>query len=56
MHAHAQFCRSGDSTLEAAAAAVKAVAKEEADDYLVLLVSGHNYMGHNYLGHHYIGP
>ncbi|KAG0722072.1 von Willebrand factor A domain-containing protein 8 [Chionoecetes opilio] len=42
MQAHAQFCLSGDHTLEAAMSAVKQVASEEADERFVILLSDAN--------------
>jgi hypothetical protein len=42
MVAHAQFCLSGDSTLEATDAAIEEVASEPADDYFVFVVSDAN--------------
>jgi hypothetical protein len=40
--AHSQFCATGDHTLQAADLAVKNVAKEEADEYLVFVFSDAN--------------
>merc|ERR1711916_56947 len=42
MHAHAQFCLSGDHTVEAAAAAVDSLAKEDADERFVIVLSDAN--------------
>ena len=42
MWAHAQFCMSGDHTLEAAELAVADVTAKEADDYFVFLLSDAN--------------
>lgn len=42
MAAHAQYCSSGDYTVEAVARAVKRVAEQYADDYYVLVVSDAN--------------
>src|SRR4051812_19737519 len=42
MVAHSQFCFSGDNTLEAAQKAIKEVTKEEADDYIVVILSDAN--------------
>ena len=39
MHAHAQFCMSGDHTLEGTEHAIKEIAKEEADEYFVIVLS-----------------
>ena len=43
MHAHSQYCVSGDYTLEATERAITDVTSEEADDYLVLVVSDANF-------------
>ncbi|KAM5289381.1 von Willebrand factor A domain-containing protein 8 [Ctenodactylus gundi] len=42
MHAHAQFCMSGDCTLEGTEHAIKEIAKEEADEYFVIVLSDAN--------------
>ncbi|KAM3934338.1 von Willebrand factor A domain-containing protein 8 [Leptodactylus fuscus] len=42
MHAHSQFCMSGDYTLEATEHAVKEIAKEDADEYFVIVLSDAN--------------
>ncbi|KAM4700318.1 von Willebrand factor A domain-containing protein 8 [Discoglossus pictus] len=42
MHAHSQFCMSGDYTLEATEYAIKEIAKEEADEYFVIVLSDAN--------------
>ncbi|KAJ6661691.1 hypothetical protein lerEdw1_013213 [Lerista edwardsae] len=42
MHAHAQFCMSGDHTLEATEHAIQEIAKEEADEYFVIVLSDAN--------------
>ncbi|TFK15889.1 glutaredoxin-related protein 5, mitochondrial [Platysternon megacephalum] len=42
MHAHAQFCMSGDHTLEGTEHAVREMAKEEADEYFVVVLSDAN--------------
>uniref|UniRef100_A0A8C0G0E2 VWFA domain-containing protein n=1 Tax=Chelonoidis abingdonii TaxID=106734 RepID=A0A8C0G0E2_CHEAB len=42
MHAHAQFCMSGDHTLEGTEHAVREIAKEEADEYFVIVLSDAN--------------
>ncbi|RVE58198.1 hypothetical protein OJAV_G00206850 [Oryzias javanicus] len=42
MHAHAQFCMSGDYTLEAAEASIKELAREEADEHFVVVLSDAN--------------
>lgn len=43
MLAHAQFCISGDNTLEAAKHHIKALAQEEADERFVILLSDANF-------------
>ncbi|XP_020937726.1 von Willebrand factor A domain-containing protein 8-like [Sus scrofa] len=42
MHAHAQFCMSGDHTLEGTKHAIKDIVKEEADEYFVIVLSDAN--------------
>ncbi|XP_003412650.2 von Willebrand factor A domain-containing protein 8 isoform X2 [Loxodonta africana] len=42
MHAHAQFCMSGDHTLEGTKHAIKEITKEEADEYFVIVLSDAN--------------
>uniref|UniRef100_A0A665V668 von Willebrand factor A domain-containing protein 8 n=1 Tax=Echeneis naucrates TaxID=173247 RepID=A0A665V668_ECHNA len=42
MHAHAQFCMSGDYTLEGTAASIKELAQEEADEHFVVVLSDAN--------------
>ncbi|KAM6179532.1 von Willebrand factor A domain-containing protein 8 [Erethizon dorsatum] len=42
MHAHSQFCMSGDHTLEGTKHAIKEVVKEEADEYFVIVLSDAN--------------
>ncbi|XP_041586995.1 von Willebrand factor A domain-containing protein 8 [Vulpes lagopus] len=42
MHAHAQFCMSGDHTLEGTEHAIKEIVKEEADEYFVIVLSDAN--------------
>ncbi|XP_063282038.1 von Willebrand factor A domain-containing protein 8 [Pelobates fuscus] len=42
MHAHSQFCMSGDYTLEATEFAIREIAKEEADEYFVIVLSDAN--------------
>ncbi|KXS13469.1 hypothetical protein M427DRAFT_33874 [Gonapodya prolifera JEL478] len=42
MVAHSQFCFSGDNTLEAAQKAINEIAKEDADDHIVVLLSDAN--------------
>lgn len=41
--AHSQFCSSGDFTFEATRYAIEDIAKEEADDYIVLVLSDANF-------------
>ena len=43
MHAHSQFCWTGDNTLEATRIAVEDIAKEPADEYFVVVVSDANF-------------
>lgn len=42
MHAHSQFCMSGDYTLEATGASIRALAQEEADEHFVVVLSDAN--------------
>ncbi|XP_049873594.1 von Willebrand factor A domain-containing protein 8 [Pectinophora gossypiella] len=42
MHAHAQFCWSGDNTLPAAKHAISTIASEDADEAIVLILSDAN--------------
>jgi hypothetical protein len=42
MLAHSQYCWTGDNTLEATRVAIEEVAKEKADDYLVVVLSDAN--------------
>ncbi|XP_061547312.1 von Willebrand factor A domain-containing protein 8 isoform X2 [Phycodurus eques] len=42
MHAHSQFCMSGDHTLEGTAASVEELAREEADERFVVVLSDAN--------------
>lgn len=42
MHAHAQFCMSGDYTLEATEYAVKKIAEEDCDEAIVIVLSDAN--------------
>ncbi|XP_061735639.1 von Willebrand factor A domain-containing protein 8 isoform X2 [Nerophis ophidion] len=42
MHAHAQFCMSGDYTLEGTAASIKELSREEADEHFVVVLSDAN--------------
>ncbi|XP_020791891.2 von Willebrand factor A domain-containing protein 8 [Boleophthalmus pectinirostris] len=42
MHAHAQFCMSGDYTLEGTEASIKELSREEADEYFVVVLSDAN--------------
>ncbi|XP_023555905.1 von Willebrand factor A domain-containing protein 8 [Octodon degus] len=42
MHAHSQFCMSGDHTLEGTKHAIKEIVKEEADEYFVIVLSDAN--------------
>ncbi|XP_059823780.1 von Willebrand factor A domain-containing protein 8 [Hypanus sabinus] len=42
MYAHAQFCMSGDHTLEGTEHAIQEIAKEEADEHFVIVLSDAN--------------
>ncbi|XP_077014477.1 von Willebrand factor A domain-containing protein 8 isoform X2 [Tamandua tetradactyla] len=42
MHAHSQFCMSGDHTLQGTDHAIKEIAKEDADEYFVIVLSDAN--------------
>lgn len=42
MHAHSQFCWSGDNTLSGTRSAVDALAKEESDESIVIVLSDAN--------------
>ena len=42
MHAHSQFCISGDYTIEAAENAVDTITDEEADEHFVIVLSDAN--------------
>ncbi|KAI4874143.1 hypothetical protein NFI96_015654, partial [Prochilodus magdalenae] len=42
MHAHSQFCMSGDYTLEGTEHAVRELAREEADEHFVIVLSDAN--------------
>ncbi|XP_078484002.1 von Willebrand factor A domain-containing protein 8 isoform X2 [Ciona intestinalis] len=42
MHAHAQFCMSGDYTLEATEYAIKNIKEQEADEHFVIVLSDAN--------------
>ena len=43
MHAHSQFCLSGDTTLQATKYAIESLAKEEADERFVIILSDANF-------------
>ena len=43
MHAHSQFCLSGDMTLQATKHAVETLAKEEADEHFLIVLSDANF-------------
>lgn len=43
MHAHSQFCMSGDNTLEATQHAIATLAKEDADERIVVVLSDANF-------------
>lgn len=42
MHAHSQFCMSGDNTLEATQHAIASLAKEDSDESIVVVLSDAN--------------
>lgn len=42
MHAHSQFCMSGDYTLEATDTSIKDLAQEEADEHFLVVLSDAN--------------
>lgn len=42
MHAHSQFCMSGDYTLEATDVGIRELAQEEADEHFVVVLSDAN--------------
>lgn len=42
MHAHSQFCWSGDNTLAATKFAVESLAKEDCDEAIVVMMSDAN--------------
>lgn len=42
MHAHSQFCMSGDYTLEGTDASIKELTREEADEHFVVVLSDAN--------------
>jgi hypothetical protein len=41
--AHAQFCSSGDNTIESTKYSIESIAKEDADDYFVIVLSDANF-------------
>jgi len=43
MHAHAQFCLSGDHTLPATIHAIETIAKEDCDEAIVVVLSDANF-------------
>ena len=43
LHAHSQFCLSGDHTLEAARHAVNTIVSEDADEHFVIVLSDANF-------------
>lgn len=47
MHAHAQFCWSGDNTVAAAKHAINSMAKEDADESIVIILSDANLSRYN---------
>lgn len=42
MHAHSQFCMSGDHTLPATAHAIESLAQEDCDEAIVIVLSDAN--------------
>lgn len=42
MHAHSQFCMSGDYTLESTEAGIRELAREDADERFVVVLSDAN--------------
>lgn len=42
MHAHSQFCFSGDNTIEATKFAINSLAKEDSDESIVIVLSDAN--------------
>ncbi len=42
MHAHAQFCMSGDNTLEATKFAIEDITNKDGDEYFVIVLSDAN--------------
>lgn len=42
MSAHSQYCLSGDNTLSATSMAMREIVKEDADDYIVVILSDAN--------------
>lgn len=42
MHAHSQFCYSGDNTIEATKFAISSLAKEDSDESIVIVLSDAN--------------
>lgn len=42
MHAHSQFCQSGDHTLEATTHGISSLSKEETDESIVVVLSDAN--------------
>ena len=55
LHAHAQFCISGDHTLEAAEHAVKRITDEEADEHFVIVLSDANLERYGIRPRHFSG-
>lgn len=47
MHAHSQFCWSGDHTLEAIKHAVDSLSKEDSDESIVIVLSDANLSRYN---------
>lgn len=47
MHAHSQFCWSGDNTVNAAKYAIDSLAKEDSDESIVIILSDANLERYN---------
>lgn len=47
MHAHSQFCWSGDNTVEATKHAIDSIAKDESDESIVIMLSDANLSRYN---------
>lgn len=47
MHAHSQFCWSGDNTVEATKYSIDSLAKEDSDESIVIVLSDANLSRYN---------